>query len=127
MITNPSIQSVQSAIEYLSGNQKVIIYNKFLDQINANFDTYMVDTKGISKVAHFTYSTIQYHTISSSFFLYFGVQGNNSIVVHNYGTKYQTGEKAYIAIPVSDWYTLTSANYFSNSDTYVYAYLGTVA
>jgi len=127
LIKNPSIESVHEAIYYLSDTKKATIYNKILDQINANFDTYMVNIKKIKKVAHFTYSSIEHNTISSSTFSYFGVQSNNSIVMHDdYGEGYQPGEKAYMAIPVSSWYYLTSANYFSNSDTYVYAYLGTV-
>jgi len=126
LLGNTNIQSVISGLDAFDLNKKVTIYNKILDQINAKFNTYMAnDPNGISKVAPFDNKTIVGNMLDNMNFLYFSVSSEGVIKMHSIASgEYVAGQNAYIAIPVYNWDYLTNANYFSNNDTYVYAYLG---
>ena len=127
---NTKIQDgVITQMDSLTDKLTATFYNKVLDQINAKFDTYMADEPSpINKLAHFDKTTVIGNIPDNMNFLYFSVSSQGAIAMKSARSKiakYNSGQKAYIAIPVYDWNYLTNNNYFSNSDTYVYAYLGT--
>ena len=123
-----SVNNLVDQWNNLAGEKQIIIYNKIVNAVNAKFNSYMIHTPHIAKVATFSDDNpVGTNNINASEIKIFEADSNGEISVFNNhaSDSFGAGQNLYFAIPVSSWGYLTHANYFSNSDTYVFAKLGT--
>ena len=127
-ITSKVIADVKTKWDALEDDE-ITIYNKVVDSVNANFDTYIKKEGSITKVQDFstTNPVGDDNKISFSSLIIFYVDHASTtakISIPSASTlQFGTNKDVFIAIPVYSWRYLT--NYFSNHDTYVYAFIGT--
>jgi len=125
-LDNTSVSSWFNRWDNFRDQRLARIYNMLINQINAKFDTYMIHPDQVEKIGDFTSVASKYKIwTSNTNFLTFDVESNNIIEMHPWDESYRNNAKVFFAIPMFDWNYLTTNNYFSNNDTYIYAYLGT--
>jgi len=123
-----SVSNLTNEWNNLSGARQTEIYNYIVSSVNNNFDTHMAETKGVNKVLRFSATNpVGQNKIAASKLKIFEADSNGEISVFNNpaSDSFDAGQDLYFAIPVFNWTYLTNSNYISNSDTYVYVYLGT--
>jgi len=126
VVLNQSVKNYINQWNALSGDNQTIVYNDILNRVNANFDQYMAfENNVVNKVKNFTSVGNNKIVFNKAFKIFSVGSESNEIYLPKSSTSgFGYWSDVYMAIPVFNWSYLTNNNYFSNSDTYVYAFLG---